>query len=69
VKIHEGDLATITFDAIPGPEMPGKVPRIKALGENKMGDITYEVIVQPDHNDNRLLRNMTATVSIEGAKQ
>jgi len=41
------------------------VVRIKAIGENKMGDITYTVVIQPDQHDERLRWNMTASVVIE----
>jgi HlyD family secretion protein len=64
VKVHEGDAVTVTFDAIPGLELPGKVSRIKGFGENRQGDITYKVVVTPDQQDARLRWNMTATVSI-----
>ena len=64
VRIQEGDPATMTFDAIPDLELPGTVVRIKAIGENKMGDITYTVIILPDEHDDRLKWNMTATVTI-----
>jgi hypothetical protein len=37
VEVGEGDAATLTFDAIPGLELPGKVSRIKDLGENVRG--------------------------------
>jgi multidrug resistance efflux pump len=65
VRVREGHPATIAFDAIPDLELPGKVVRIKAIGENKMGDITYTVIIEPDRHDERLRWNMTATVVIE----
>jgi HlyD family secretion protein len=65
VKVKEGDPVTITFDAIPDLEMPGTVVRIKEIGENKMGDITYTVIIVPDEQDDRLRWNMTATVVIK----
>ncbi len=65
VKVQVGDAATLTFDAIPGLELPGKVARIKALGENRQGDIVYTVTVTPDKLDERLRWNMTAKVSIE----
>lgn len=65
VKVHEGDAVTLTFDAIPGLELPDKVARIKSLGENRQGDIVYTVTVKPDEMDDRLRRNMTAKVSIE----
>ena len=65
IRVHEGDAVTISFDAIPDLELPGKVVRIKIIGENKMGDITYTVVIQPDQHDERLRWNMTASVVIE----
>jgi len=65
VRVQEGDAVAITFDAVPDLEMPGTVIRIKEIGENKMGDITYTVIILPDEYDDRLRWNMTATVIIE----
>jgi HlyD family secretion protein len=41
------------------------VSRIKPLGENKQGDMTYVVIVAPDLVDPRFRWNMTASVAIE----
>jgi HlyD family secretion protein len=64
VQVQEGDPVTVTFDAIPDLELPGTVVRLKAIGENKMGDITYTVIIMPDEDDDRLRWNMTATVVI-----
>jgi HlyD family secretion protein len=64
VRVGEGDPVLITFDAIADLELPGKVVRIKAIGENKMGDITYTVVIIPDEHDERLRWNMTATVVI-----
>jgi HlyD family secretion protein len=65
VEISAGDPVTTTLDAIPDLELPGRVVRIKAIGENKLGDITYTVIIQPDQQDQRLRWNMTSAVSIE----
>ena len=48
VKIREAMPVTITFDAIPGFELPGKVSLIKQFGENRQGDIVYTVVVTPD---------------------
>jgi HlyD family secretion protein len=64
VRVHEGSQATVTFDAIPGLELPGKVSSIRALGENKQGDITYVVTIKLDRQDPRLRWNMTAAVTI-----
>ena len=65
VRVQEGAPATVTFDAIPGLTLTGKVLRIKPLGENKQGDMTYTVVIQPDQLDDRLRWNMTAAVAIE----
>jgi HlyD family secretion protein len=65
VEISAGDPVTITLDAIPDLELPGRVMRIKAIGENKLGDITYTVVIQPEQQDERLRWNMTSAVSIE----
>jgi HlyD family secretion protein len=54
----------MTFDAIPGLKLPGTVSRIRALGENRQGDITYIVTVKPARHDDRLRWNMTASVTI-----
>ncbi len=64
VKVSEGSAVTLTFDAIPGLELPGTVARTKSLGENRQGDIVYTVTVKPDKMDERLRWNMTAKVSI-----
>jgi HlyD family secretion protein len=65
IAIAEGAQASITFDAIPGLEKRGSVSRIRSIGEDRRGDIVYTVIVEPDEQDQRLLWNMTAIVSIE----
>ncbi len=65
VNVQIGAPAIITFDAIPGLELPGQVKWITPFGEKKEGDITYTVRVCPDQEDARLRWNMTAVVSIE----
>lgn len=64
VRVRTGSPVTMTFDAIPDLELPGRVSRIRSLGENRQGDITYIVTVTPDRQDERLRWNMTAAVSI-----
>ncbi len=65
VNVQAGDRVTLTFDAIPGLELGGTVERIKPLGQEKLGDITYTVVVRPDEQDARLRWKMTAVVTIE----
>ena len=64
VRVRAGSPVTMTFDAIPGLELTGTVSRIRPLGENKQGDITYVLTITPDRQDERLRWNMTAAVSI-----
>lgn len=64
VKVSEGAPVVITFDAIPGMELPGTVVRVKGYGESRQGDVVYRVVVSPNHLDPRLRWNMTASVSI-----
>jgi hypothetical protein len=64
VRVQEGDEVLVTFDAIEGLEIAGTVVRIKSIGREKLGDITYTVAVQLDDQDARLRWNMTAVVTI-----
>jgi multidrug resistance efflux pump len=64
VDVREGDRAKLTFDAIQDLELRGTVVRIKPLGQEKRGDITYTVIIRPDEQDSRLRWRMTAVVTI-----
>ena len=57
-----GAPASLTFDALPGVQLSGVVARIKPIGAQKQGDMTYTVVVRPDRHEDRLLWNMTATV-------
>lgn len=65
VKLKTGDPAVISFDALPGVELPGKIVRIDDLGQNKQGDIVYTVVVIPDKQDERMRWKMTASVAFE----
>lgn len=66
VGIKEGSPVKVTFDAITGLELPGKVLRISPLGEDKQGDITYTVYIDLTKQDARLRWNMTASVVFDG---
>ena len=63
VRIQERDEVLVTFDAIEDLEVAGIVVRIKSIGMEKLGDITYTVVVQLDEQDARLRWNMTAVVT------
>lgn len=65
VGVRPGSRAKVTFDAIPGLELSGKVTEIRPYGENRLGDIVYTVVIALDRQDERLRWNMTASVAIE----
>lgn len=65
VGVRPGDHAIVTFDAIPDLELAGQVTRVRGIGQNTQGDITYTVFIAPDRTDDRLLWNMTAKVMLE----
>jgi len=64
-KVRVGSAVILTFDGLPGVEIPGKVKFIRPYGEKKRGDITYTVTIVPDSWDERLRWNMTAQIAIE----
>lgn len=64
VRVQEGDEVLVTVDAIQDLEISGTVMRIESIGREKLGDITYTVVVLLDEQDARLRWNMTAVVTI-----
>jgi len=64
-KVREGAKVMLTFDGLPGLELPGKVTGIRSFGEKKRGDITYTVYIEPERYEPRLKWSMTAIVKIE----
>ncbi len=67
-SVQPGNPVTLTFDAIPGLQLMGKVTSIQPYGVSKQGDIDYTVVVTPDQQDPRLRWNMTAKVSIQASQ-
>jgi HlyD family secretion protein len=63
-RITIGDPVRMTFEALPGLELNGKVTRIATIGQNKQGDIIYTVTIEPDTLEPRLRWNMTSAVNI-----
>ena len=66
-RVRQGAAVTMTFDGLPGLELPGKVTSIRAFGEKKRGDITYTVFIEPDRYESQLKWSMTAIIKIEPA--
>lgn len=63
-RVRVGNQVALTFDGIPGLEIPGKVTMIRPYGEKKRGDITYTVTITPERWDDRLRWMMTAQIAI-----
>lgn len=64
-KVRVGDKALLSFDAIPGLELSGKVVNVSAYGQNRQGETVYTVTIQLEKADSRLRWNMTAMVNIQ----
>jgi HlyD family secretion protein len=67
VRVDEGDPVAIVFDALPGIEMPGRLVRVAALGQESADTrgATYTAYIALDEQDSRLRWNMSAAVSIK----
>jgi RND family efflux transporter MFP subunit len=63
-RIIIGDPVRMTFEALPGLELNGKVTRIAMIGQNKQGDIVYTVTIEPNTLEARLRWSMTSAVNI-----
>lgn len=63
--VHEGDEVSVTFDAIPGKEMKGKVVEV---GVRSTKGSTYPVKVYLDNSEKLVRSGMSGTVSFEGKK-
>ena len=64
VRVHTGDSATVTFEALPGVVLAGRIDRIQVRGTGDAGNVVFAVAVRPDTHDDQLYWNMTATVRI-----
>lgn len=65
LQVQVGDKATITIEALPDLVLTGKVASINPLGEVNQGVLYFDVYVQLDESDPRLLIGATADVTIQ----
>lgn len=63
-RVAIGQSATVKLDAFPGEEFPATVTAINPVGQEHLGDRTYQVTLTLLQPDPRFLWHMTATVSI-----
>lgn len=64
-KISLGDKASMTFDAIDGLTLTGKVAEIDPVGTVSQGVVSYNVKIQFDTQDNRVKPGMTINADIQ----
>jgi len=63
-RVALGQGVTVKLDAFPGEEFPARVTVIDPVGQEYLGDMTYQVTVTLDKADVRFKWFMTATVTI-----
>ncbi len=63
-KVHLGQQALISFDAIEGLIVPGTIVEINTLGTVTSGVVTYKVKVAFSADDVRILPNMSVSVDV-----
>ncbi len=64
VKIKTGDKVTLTFDAIDGLDITGKIADVSLLGTVSQGVVTYVARVQFDTQDERVRPGMSVRAAI-----
>ncbi|MEE9617068.1 MAG: HlyD family efflux transporter periplasmic adaptor subunit [Anaerolineae bacterium] len=64
-RVHEGQGAVVTVDALPDLELKGHATRIGLQSVDYRGDVTYPVTVELDEAAPELRWGMTAVVEIE----
>ena len=63
-KIKLGDKAIVTFDAIDGLSIAGKVTEIDTIGTVSQGVVSYNVQITFDTQDNRVKPGMSTSVNV-----
>jgi HlyD family secretion protein len=64
-RVELGDVATITFDALPDITATGKVTFINPVGSSSSGVVNYTVRVTLDESNPSILLGATATIAID----
>src|SRR5687768_13670962 len=57
VRVAVGDAATVTFEAIHGLVLAGRVDRIQVRGTGDAGNVVFAVAIRPDTHDENLYWN------------
>jgi HlyD family secretion protein len=65
VKLHEGDPAAVSLDALPDLKLNGTILSIGRTFSENQGDVVYEVVILLDEAQPAMRWGMTASVSFE----
>jgi len=65
INVQPDQAVTITFDALPGVKLNGRVLAITPKAQTKRGDVTYTVKIAIDEPDPKLRWGMTGQVEIQ----
>lgn len=68
-RVHEGQEATFTVDALPGQALPSWVQQVRYAPKTTDGVVTYEAVLTVDNADRSLRPGMTATADIVVAER
>ncbi|HTH93059.1 MAG TPA: efflux RND transporter periplasmic adaptor subunit [Candidatus Paceibacterota bacterium] len=64
-KVHVGQKATLTFDAVDGLSLAGTVSTVDQVGTVSSGVVNYSVTISLDTQDPRVKSGMTVTAAIQ----
>jgi HlyD family secretion protein len=65
INVQPDQSVTMTFDALPGVKLNGKVLAVTPKAQTKRGDVTYTVKIAIEDPDSRLKWGMTGQVEIQ----
>jgi multidrug efflux pump subunit AcrA (membrane-fusion protein) len=63
-KVHDGQPATVTLDALPGVQLAAHVSSISLVGTTSSSVVSYDATLTLDQNDSRVKPGMSASASV-----
>ena len=63
-KVHDGQSATVTLDALAGVELAAHVSSISLVGTTSSSVVSYDATLTLDQNDSRVKPGMSASASV-----
>ncbi|HTX30639.1 MAG TPA: HlyD family efflux transporter periplasmic adaptor subunit [Solirubrobacteraceae bacterium] len=63
-KVHTGQAATVTLDALPGVELAAHVSQISSVGTTSSGVVSYDATITLDQSDSQIKPGMSASATV-----